>query len=79
MRLRLTFIEKLFQTNSFPVNKSSWRIVRLRVVDHKPEISLEARPVFVQAVAELRTHGAQVHWVFYDLEVTIWMLVSVIP
>jgi len=59
------------------MNVSSLGIVGLRVVDHEPEISLEAAPVFVKATVKLRTHGTQVHRVLDDLEVTKWSLVSV--
>jgi hypothetical protein len=76
---RLTLIEELFQSNSFPVNIGSWRIVGLRVVDHKSEISLEAGPIFVKAVAELRTYGTQVYRILDDLEVTKCILVKVGP
>ena len=54
------------------MNVSSWGVVGLRVVDHKPEISLEAGPVFVKAAVELGTHSTQVHRVLDNLEVTKW-------
>jgi len=79
MYSKLTFIEKLFQSNSFPVNIGSRGVVSLRVVDHEPEISLEDDPVFVDAVVELRTHRTQVHRILYDLKVTGWVLVNVSP
>ena len=75
----LTFIEELFQPNSFPVDVSSWGIVGLRVVDHKPEISLEASTVFIEAIVELRTYGAQVHRVLDDSEVAGWTSANVSP
>jgi len=74
---RLTLIEELLQSNSFPVDVSSWGIVSLRVVDHEPEIGLESSPVLVKAAVELGTHGTQVHRVLDDLEVTRWGLVNV--
>jgi len=77
MGSRLTLIEELLQSNCFSVNVSSWGVVGLRVVDHEPEISLEAGPVFVKATVELGTHGAQIHRVLDDLEVTRWTSVNV--
>ena len=76
---RLTLIEELLQSNSFPMDISSWRIVGLRVVDHEPEISLEASTVFIKAAIELRTHGAQVHRVLDDFEIAGWTLANVSP
>ena len=76
---RLTLIEELFQSNSFPVDVSSWGIVGPRVVDHEPEISLEAGTVFVKAAVELCTHGTQVHRVLDDFEVAGWTLADVSP
>ena len=75
----LTLIEELFQPNSFSVDVSSWGIVGLRVVDHEPEISLEASTVFVEAIVELRTYGAQVHRVLDDSEVAGWTSANVSP
>ena len=75
----LTLIEELFQSNSLPVDVSSWRIVCLRVVDHEPKVCLKASTVLVKAAIELRTDGTQVHRVFDDLEVAGWTLANVSP
>lgn len=75
----LTFIEELFQSNGFSMNVSSRRVVSLRVVNHEPEISLEAGPVFVKTVVELCAHGTQIHRVPDDLEVTGRISVNVGP
>ena len=61
------------------MNVSSLGVVGLRVVDHEPEISLKACPVFVKTVVELRTHGTQIHRVLDDLEVTGWILINLRP
>lgn len=76
MYSRLTLIEELFQSNGFPVNVSSRRVVGFGVVNHEPEISFEPGPVFVKAVAELCTHGTQIHRILNDLEVARCILVA---
>lgn len=52
------------------MGKRPRHIVQLGVINHKPKVALEAKAIFVETRAQLRTDRAQVYWIFDDLEIT---------